>query len=184
MLKHFSEQFPNAGFRYAQSAASGGRRRVEPANGAAVPIGARTKQPFPFHSVQQRIECSGAQTVTMAAKFFDHGQPEEFLLAGVMKDVQADEPRIKVLVVGTAAGRHQNRSTISKPELRVKSTFGLHSLVRRVTPLDWVRSISAQCRSETAVPLSSKSTLMSARLRPMLLIGRQIHATADASARH
>jgi hypothetical protein len=49
--------------------------------------------------VQNWVESSGADFVTVAAKLFQHAQTEDRFLASVMEHVQADQPGVKIAIV-------------------------------------------------------------------------------------
>lgn len=49
--------------------------------------------------MQERVECAGADSVTVMRELIHHGQPEDLLMRGVDKHVNSNEPVVELPVV-------------------------------------------------------------------------------------
>lgn len=96
---NFPEQFANPVPRSRKGQPAGSCRTVDLAAGFAVSQFRRTDIPLFLQTMQDRIERAGAYLVAMTPKLFEHSQAENRLLASVMENVEANQPRIELAII-------------------------------------------------------------------------------------
>ena len=72
---------------------------VDPAAAAGDVFQRRFQKTAAFHSVQQRIERSRADTVPVTIQLLHHGEAEDGLMQGVHEHMNADEAREQVAML-------------------------------------------------------------------------------------
>src|ERR1035437_7106162 len=77
---------------------SRGSGTVDLAQRPAIALLRGTEIALLLQPVEQRIQTARADAVAVPPQFFDHAEPENGLLRGVMQDVQADQPGVKIAV--------------------------------------------------------------------------------------
>ena len=100
LLEQFTEQLLDPLFRNTEGSSAHRSCRVEFSVGLAMLFLRRVQKSFAFHAVQKGIEGSSTDLVSVPSQLFDHAEPENRLFGGVVKNMEADQPRIEGLVYG------------------------------------------------------------------------------------
>ena len=98
MLEHFAEELLHACPRLDEGFAPGRCGAVHPTYAPVVLRGAGPQQSLPFHAVQNWVQRAGAQPVPVPAQLVNHFLPKDWTFAGVMENVQSDEPRVQISI--------------------------------------------------------------------------------------
>ncbi len=91
ILKQLGEELPYLLLRCSQGLLSGSRRTICSPTSAPIPLFLRAQQAAGFEPMQHRIDRACAEPVTVPSQLFDHSQPKDWLLAGVVQNVQPNE---------------------------------------------------------------------------------------------
>jgi len=92
ILKEFAEQFTHSLFARIQRSSPARGSRIHPPDLTANPVLFRAEQALLLQGMHNRVKRARAQSVSVSAKFLDHSQAENRLVACVMKYVQSDQP--------------------------------------------------------------------------------------------
>src|SRR5690349_2506996 len=92
IFERFGEELPYLLLRRCQSLVSGLRCPIRSASPAPLALLPRPKQAAHLQSMQHGIDGTCAEPVAVPAQLFDHAQTKDRLLAGMVQNVQANEP--------------------------------------------------------------------------------------------
>ncbi len=71
---------------------------VHSAQRLAMAVLGRTQVAFLLQTMEQWIQASRTDSVAVPAQLFDHSQPEDRFLDGMMEHMKADQSRIQIAV--------------------------------------------------------------------------------------
>src|SRR5581483_6036681 len=86
--------------------------------------------------MQDRVHGSGAHFVAMTAEFFDHVETKDVVLTGMVKDVEPNEPGIKIFVLHVIGFRRRkliispDKVTASMPKTPLRAGRGRPARIR------------------------------------------------------
>jgi hypothetical protein len=139
VLDNFGEQLPEfrPGVREQSFTGSGGRPiRLTPPSSDNF-VGA-LQIAVAFELVQDRVERTRSDAVTVAAQLFDHFQPENRFLCGVIKNVQPDEPAVEVFEqwIGHGLQLLSDSDTRERRTRRFPRSVSTERIRRNVSPTE------------------------------------------------
>jgi hypothetical protein len=72
------------------------RRAVDLSQWLTVSLLGRPQIALLLHAVEEWVQAAGAYAIPMPRKLFDHAEPKDRFLNGVVQNVNPDEPRVQV----------------------------------------------------------------------------------------
>ena len=95
-FKEYSEESLYFFFGQSQSTPTGSRGPVNSSDFAGFELLAGAQESFLLHTVQQRIQSSRAEPVTMPSEFFDHSKTKDAFRLCVVQDMETNEAGIEL----------------------------------------------------------------------------------------
>jgi len=90
LLEQFTEQLLNPLFRNPERSSAHRSCRVEFSAGLAMLFLRRAQEPFTFHPVEQGIQSSRAEFVSVPCQLFNHPESKNRVFTGVVEDMEAN----------------------------------------------------------------------------------------------
>jgi hypothetical protein len=125
LFVQFAVQFIHFFLGSFEGSFPGGGDFVEPSTATVHPIESGAQHARSLQSMQERIECAGADAVAVMREFLHHGEPEDGLLRSVQQHVDADETveELALLIY------HKNKYTsanvsVALTDIEIRYNFG------------------------------------------------------------